>query len=1256
MGHDLIIPAGSDQLRGTRVVARKNPLSDLRIDLQVPYGLSIAEIFFASGLNPAFIRNHQCWLCSDDLTKEPVFVPHENWLKVRPRPGVTVTFRVAPHGGGGGQKGALGIILRAVVVVIAAIATWYVGGIGAAPVAAGGFGLSAGGAAALGAAAGAAVSLAGNLAINALVPPSLPGTGGNGKASSPTYAIGGTRNAKNPYGPIPRIFGRFRYTPPYGADPYTEIVGNDQYVRCLFVLGYGPLQIEDVKLGDTPILSFQDVEMVIHQGYDDDPALQLYMNDPREEPISIDVSHAAGWVSQTTKEDTDEISLDLTFDRGLFRTTDKGKQKSGNATFEYRYRPVGAADYIDLGSQTYAETSTSPVRRIFRFKPPARGQFDVQARRVSADDDDQHFTHAVWTALRSIQYGEPILMKGLAMIELRIRGTSQLNGVVDNLNALCTSILRAWDGEAWTLQPTRNPAACYIEAISGRANKRPAADEKIAWDDFVDWAVDCDALDQDGEPMFTCDGVVDYATTVGQIARDIASSGRAIPGRRDGKYSIVRDIPQTVPLQHFTPRNSRGSQWNKTFTDPPHALKVRFTNEEKGYQQDELYVYADGYTKLNASKFETLELPLVVRPSQIWRDTRYNMAQAILRPVKYSRSVDPEYLQVRRGDLVAVADDFLNVGLGSARIRAVTTNESGQGTAIVLDDRFVMAAGKTYVLRVRRSDTRSQLISIETEPGETAVFTPLLPISALDLPQVGDLASFGETGLETVPMLVHSIMPDNDLGASVALLDAAPAIHQVDKGPIPVFDPGITLATPLASRKPPQPGIMAIQSDESVISKAQDGSLISCIRITLLPLSGGDVPAADIEVQYRRTDGAGSYLTLPRQPAAATSISIQPVDDGEAYDVRLRSVSATGQPSDWTPIDNYTVIGKSTPPADPTGLRLEGGKARWNYPDPPIDMDGFEVRVRPGTTREWDAAPLLRDGLYKACEADIASLNNGPWVVMVKAKDRAGNYSTNFAAVTINLGDVVVDNLIHTVDLAASGFPGEITGGEVHDGELRALDNDGAFWPASDTTPFWPRYDTDPFWVNGYRALTYTASFVPPREDVPSTMKIDAAISGGVWQILYRTDGDDPFWPASDDAPFWPTTDSDPFWPALGAFHPWPGSITAGWQRYYLQIVISDGLAPGVVSGLSVIFDVPDESEIVRDIVVPVEGAVIPLAKKYRGAIKIIRYTLGDDGGTAVRAKTLSYDAQAPVVGCFDIGWAQTSGLIEAAEIQGIKG
>jgi len=79
-----------------------------------------------------------------------------------------------------------------------------------------------------------AVGVVGSMALNALFPPAPPGRQAQlaGQSQeSPTLSLTGASNSANKWGPIPLILGRHRVFPLYGAKPYTEIQGNDQYLR-----------------------------------------------------------------------------------------------------------------------------------------------------------------------------------------------------------------------------------------------------------------------------------------------------------------------------------------------------------------------------------------------------------------------------------------------------------------------------------------------------------------------------------------------------------------------------------------------------------------------------------------------------------------------------------------------------------------------------------------------------------------------------------------------------------------------------------------------------------------------------------------------------------------------------------------------------------------------------------------------------------------------------------------------------------------
>jgi len=72
----------------------------------------------------------------------------------------------------------------------------------------------------------------------------------------------------------------------------------------------------------------------------------------------------------------------------------------------------------------------------------------------------------------------------------------------------------------------------------------------------------------------------------------------------------------------------------------PHAFRIKFKNEDNGYDDDERIVYDDGYTSENATLFESIEFPGITDPDLIWKFGRFHIAQARLRPEVYSLYMD----------------------------------------------------------------------------------------------------------------------------------------------------------------------------------------------------------------------------------------------------------------------------------------------------------------------------------------------------------------------------------------------------------------------------------------------------------------------------------------------------------------------------------------------------------------------------------------------------------------------------------------
>ena len=312
------------------------PLDPVVIRLEFKAGLSLYEI--AQELSPKFFDRLSIWIDGD-------YFPRQYWHRVRPKPGVEILIKKTPRGGGGGGKAIRIVAMIAIIALAIAVPYALPAALTATPVL---------GSLTVGGLISAGILIGGSLLLNALVPPPRPRLDRIGGSfptqDSPTYFISGATNQIRPFGVIPRVLGKHRMTPPYAAQPFTEIVGNDQYVRMLFCWGYGPLTISDLRIGETSLDNFTNIEFFHHQGYaGKNPPFNLVTQDVYEDPLQVTVAQASSWVIRTTQPDCDEFSIDITFLAGLVQIDDQGNRITRTVDFEVKYAPTGTTNFEAQG-------------------------------------------------------------------------------------------------------------------------------------------------------------------------------------------------------------------------------------------------------------------------------------------------------------------------------------------------------------------------------------------------------------------------------------------------------------------------------------------------------------------------------------------------------------------------------------------------------------------------------------------------------------------------------------------------------------------------------------------------------------------------------------------------------------------------------------------------------------------------------------------------------------------------------------------
>ena len=311
------------------------------------------------------------------------------------------------------------------------------------------------------------------------------------------------------------------------------------------------------------------------------------------------------------------------------------------------------------------------------------------------------------------------------------------------------------------------------------------------------------------------------------------------------------------------------------------------------------------------------------------------------------------------------------------------------------------------------------------------------------------------------------------------------------------------------------------------------------------------------------------------------------------------------------------------------------------------------MRWIPGTSTDWAQAQPLHEGLITESPWQLQITPSGAATLLIKSVDTSGNESLDPALIAINLGDPVVNNIITTIDLHGTGFPGEIAGATVSGGDLLA-DSTTSIWNPNDAVRFWSADAADDMWdLTYYTALTYLTTITASAGEAGAQMTIARTIDGDAWQLDYRRPvGDAALMWGDAGALMWSGDDAAPFRGNAPGYMPWPGAITAEAGDYEIRVRTAFGHTQGRIDALAVNFDVPDIIEYLNDIAIAAPGTRLPITQTYH-AITGVHLTLQDDGGTALTARVMDKDETlGPLINTFDATNAATTGNVDAI-IQG---
>ena len=367
---------------------------------------------------------------------------------------------------------------------------------------------------------------------------------------------------------------------------------------------------------------------------------------------------------------------------------------------------------------------------------------------------------------------------------------------------------------------------------------------------------------------------------------------------------------------------------------------------------------------------------------------------------------------------------------------------------------------------------------------------------------------------------------------------------------------------------------LLLTSGQSTLLETGDGTVISRIKAIWSGVESGFVGGYDLE--YKKSTEA-DWLSAPVN-SGVTMAYISPVEDGVAYDVRVRAVSIyPGIFSVWTEVLGHNVAGKGEAPADVTGFFIQQSGASvlygWDHSSD-ADLAGYEIRFNPLGNHRWeDATPLTR--VTKGTQITTIKTPPGSWNFMIKARDNSGLYSENAGEVEF----VVASDLLVVGQREESLFweTGTLVNFLIHG--TRAL------IPKSTVLAFdggWDTFDRAVF--SPYALCTYESQEIDIQQDgavrvygapISRLMPGEVGIADPKLVVDYRT--------ASGD---------------YDGYDSWQiGFVTGRYFKFKCALTTPDGLA--CIRSLNNTIDADKRSETWANLAVPATGLTVTFAKRF---------------------------------------------------------
>lgn len=813
--------------------------------------------------------------------------------------------------------------------------------------------------------------------------------------ASPSYSLNAQGNAARIGSPIPARYGRFRIYPDFAAIPFREYINGDQYLYQLFSIGQGSYAYTNLKIGDTPIGNFQDVE---YEFYEPGQDVTLFPADVYSAPevsgngitlYAPNDSHYTGisgpYAANAAGTLTQKLAVDFIFPRGLSYANDSGGLDAATISILFEYRkiddsgnPVGSWVGFPDPSQRDYTLATVDTQRFTVSTAVAAGRYEVRARRTNTSSDDYRLNDEVaWTGLRAYLNGTQVFNH--STLAVKMRATNQLSAQAERkFNVVATRKLPIWSGSAWSAPTaTRNPAWAYCDVIKANYGGR-YSDAHL---DLATIKAIADIWDSRGDSF---DGQFDTATTIWPALQQICAVGRAVPYQYGEIFSIIRDGGSPAATYMFNGRNIERDSMVVTYQTmdvwADDSVEIEYIDPST-WKPQTINCAIPGVTPVNPRK---VKLFGCTDKLQANREGMFLAAKMAFRSIvaEWSTELDgrvPQYL-----DRLIVASEIYEWGQGGEVIAVA-------GSTLTLSEPVTFGSGTHYVWL--RDDRGAAAGPYTVTPGAQ----PNQVVSSSALPgwiytghdKERTYFAFARGAVTPRQMLLDQVQPGDGLKVKVRATLDDPRAHQYDA----MVNAG-TIVTPDPA-PPANP----------------DDLTISQLRV----VRGGTVTNPALKLSWIRVPAASQYFVEVSYDAGASWARVYDgAEPGAEFNVHtgtvvLRVAAFSDVRGPWYQTTITAGAGFDTP-ATPSGLALVGGafngrslKLQWSTDVTAqkwrVDYSDLSSVVRFSQTVETnstslDVATARLNGLGREFDVHLYALNandeaSSPLVMRVKNNQAA---------------------------------------------------------------------------------------------------------------------------------------------------------------------------------------------------------------------------------------------------------------------------